>query len=132
MNKLNLWLLIVAVVLGTMIAMNESRKPDDVSSTLSSPISNTKEYSVVRIHVLSGHEFDLTFENGKRILGKLEVKTPVDATKKVVRLLRKSTNPRAILLRDCESYWEVDLRINVDGRETTLSDWLKENRLVWE
>jgi hypothetical protein len=116
----------VVVALGAVVVLNQR-----TSKTVSLPI-NAEEHSVVRIHVLTGHEFDLLLKDGKRIKGKLRVVTPIEATKKVVQLLNRSTNPKVILLEKQDHWWEIELKFKVDGNEMILSEWLIDNRLVWE
>lgn len=90
-----------------------------------------EQAAVQKITVLQGHEFDITF-NGRRIHAYLKVKTPPNAKEKVVLLLNKARKPQVIVYEKRESGWIVDLVFDYGGSNTSLTTWLRDNKLVWE
>jgi len=102
--------------------------PQDISSYFSG-----KSYKVNYIRVLSGNEFDLRLDNGKRIHARLAVNAVPNSKKKVITYLNDNgTQPRVVILGQKENTWIVDLYVQKELREESLTEWLKKNDLVWE
>lgn len=93
-----------------------------------------RTYKVNHIGVISGHEFDIKLESGKRIHALLDVITAPEARDEVVRVLNKAQDPHVRLIGRDESNWHVELYFRIDGsgREINFSDWLRQQGLVWD
>lgn len=96
-------------------------------------------HKVKRIEVISGHEFDLKLEDGRRIYGHLSIMTPREAKGRVVRLLNNVSNPRVVVKSRgnpedvafrTPTLWTIDIFLAVNGEEIMLSKWLKKQGLV--
>jgi hypothetical protein len=97
------------------------------------PIVNSNQtYQIKKIHIIEGHLYDIVLQDGRRILGKLEVTTPPEATKKIIELLNGSTNPEATLLDQEDHIWNIKLHVISDGKKIEITEWLRSNKLVWE
>jgi hypothetical protein len=121
-------LFFVFLALGATILLDPAKRKTKT------PVVSTsvKLYGVAKIHVLTGHEFDLTLKNGNRIRGELSVRTPIEAVQKVVELMHESSNPEVALLEKRDDHtWQVELYMEKDNRKFALSEWLKMNNLIW-
>jgi hypothetical protein len=122
-------LVLLAILLGGVIGLSWYWEKQQESVVTAPVITGT--LAIKRIRVISGHEFDITLEDGKRMKGQLEVVTPTGAgsevTKKVTDLINSAVNPKVVLLRE----GKVDILLTVNNKELSLSKWLKDNKLVW-
>lgn len=89
-------------------------------------------YKVKHIGVISGHEFDLKLEDGRRVHALLDVKTAPEAKEHVVRVLNNARSPRIRLIEKNGSDWRVELYVKIDGQEVNFVSWLRQMDLVWE
>lgn len=88
--------------------------------------------SIQRISVISGHEYDLNLVDGRRILGHLPIQTSKDATKKVIGFLNSITNPVVTLKEKKDTYWIVEIEVSQKGDTVKMTDWLRQQKLVFE
>ena len=90
-------------------------------------------YPVQTIQVIQGHEFDITYSNG-RLHGKLPVSTPPEAKLAIARLLNDSTNPKLYLLSKSADgdFWFIKLVVLNEAKEVDLESWLKAKNLAWD
>jgi hypothetical protein len=96
--------------------------------------AGNKSYDVKRVTVNSGCVFDIMIDDVllSRIMGRLSVKTATEAKKKVIDLLNNCTKPRIVLKnKDVDGIWVLDLYLTIDGSELNLTNWLKDNKLVY-
>jgi hypothetical protein len=130
MNSRRILLVLLAVFLGGGIGL--SWYLDRQEAVVESP-TTPSALAIKRIRVISGHEFDIVLENGKRFKGQLEVATPTgsgsEVVKKVTELLNSATNPKVVWLSEDG---KIDILLTVNNKELSLSKWLKDNKLVWE
>lgn len=130
MNLRKTLLVLLVILLGGVIGLSWYWEKQQENVVTAPVITGT--LAVKRIRIISGHEFDITLENGKRMKGQLEVVTPTGAgsevTKKVTDLINSAVNPKVVLLRE----GKVDILLTVKNKELSLSKWLKDNKLVWE
>lgn len=106
----------------------------ELSPTPAPPSSDEgKIFSVKRVQVLKGDQFDLMLENDSRILAKLSVRTAEQAKAKVIDLLNNCENPKVRLVkRESDGQWLVDFRVTQNGKEVDLATWLSDNKLVYK
>jgi hypothetical protein len=93
---------------------------------------HSNQVAITKISVISGHEFDLTLVDGRRILGHLKITTSKEATKKVVDLFNSITNPVVVLLEKKDNDWVIEIEVSQKGNTVKLTDWLKQQKLVFE
>lgn len=134
----------ILLILVTLFACSCSQQPTVIP--VDKPIQTPWSAEVVKVDELDvvepfAHEFDLQLEDGRRILGKLEVKTPKESHEKVVKFINKSVgHPKAVLLKEMTGFWQIDLILTVpeceeEGcafEEVSLTEWLKANNLAWD
>lgn len=141
MKTRNLYLLVSLVVLSVIFGLLwinrgiQCKNPPTIPEVRVSESGDT--YSVTEITVLAGNEFDLKLENGKRIHAKLVVNTVPDAKYRVINYLNETQKPRVVILGKQGDTWMVDLHVRMESqaslwKEVSLTNWLKENELVWE
>jgi hypothetical protein len=125
-------ILLLAVALGGVILYRMRSKP---SIPQAKPMA--KFIPLRSVQVLGqGDEFDLELADGRRAHGRLPVRTAPNAKKEVVRVINATKeagfSAKLLLIKDGGETWTVDLFLRVDGKDTTLTDWLRTRRLVWE
>lgn len=109
------------------------RRAEILPAPLPTPIPIGKEtYTVRKIQVLQGHEFDITLDSDRRVHAFLRVKTPPNAKEQVILLLNKSRKPQVVVFEKTPDGLVVDLSFEYGGSTTSLTDWLRANKLVWE
>lgn len=129
---MNRWFLLIAiVVLGVLIyALYQSKMPigEDNHNFPEVHLFHHDKYVIQKITVLQGHEFDLTFSDGRRVLARLAVKTPEKAKDKVVAYINQSNNPTCLVFDKDDEFWTVDILFN----SVSLTDWLRAQNLIWD
>lgn len=140
-NRKILFLAILSVILGAGLYLAYNYKRTG-TVPIQNPIQTLvqKSYKVTHIGVLQGHEFDLKLEDGRRIHGVLNVKTPKEARDRMVRFINQATHPRVVLLERLNvpthlgnaEIWRVRLYVTVGPSEVNVVDWLKDQNLVWQ
>ena len=149
MNSRTIKLLAAIVVLATALllltrdqwfpSLNEWYTKDfkhvtEVAPPLTPPgLKAGQEFSVKRVQVLKGDQFDIVLDNETRILARLLVRA-VDGSKlKVVDLLNNCENPRVRLVRKLDDgQWLVDFRLAQNGKDVDVATWLSDNKLVYK
>jgi hypothetical protein len=130
---LGLWLLIV-LILYLKVQQTNQKTPFFKENENSQITAGNKSYDVKRVTVNSGCVFDIMIDDVllSRIMGRLSVKTATEAKKKVIDLLNNCTKPRIVLKnKDADGIWVLDLYLTIDGSELNLTNWLKDNKLVY-
>jgi hypothetical protein len=130
---LGLWLLIV-LILYLKVQQTNQKTPFFKENENSQITAGNKSYDVKRVTVNSGCVFDIMIDDVllSRIMGRLSVKTATEAKKKVIDLLNNCTKPRIVLKnKDVDGIWVLDLYLTIDGSELNLTNWLKDNKLVY-
>lgn len=125
---MNRGILIGAIVILSLllfVSYNHVETNGSIPNTIKKQFS--QEYKIKRIHVMSGDEFDLTLENGRRVHARLAIQTVPNVKSKVVAHINQSTKPSVIVISDGE-VWVVDLVFD----NVSLTDWLYAQKLVWE
>lgn len=129
---------IVCMVLSFLFILNNKMNKHHVDDFVSQTIIEFRNpIKVNRIQVLSGGEYDLILEDGRRVKAVLGVVATPDAKDKVVSFLNRSNNPRVILKKqDGNGTWLISLFVttkNVENQyiEIDLSTWLREKNLVY-
>ncbi len=89
-------------------------------------------YKVRRIQVIEGHVFDITLINGRRIEGRLDVVTPPQAVNRVIEILNKSRDPHVYIITRENYGWKVKMSLSIGDHRIFLSDWLRQQGLVWD
>lgn len=92
---------------------------------------------ITRIQVLSGHEYDLSLEDGRRIKASLNVFSTPESKELMVHFLNRSSNPKVILEKEDGNLWYVSIYVTVRNAvgqdvEINLARWLKEKNLVYD
>lgn len=135
----NVLFLALAVLVGTVaiwLYATDFAIWDKSQEAIPSVFADTK--SVTYIRVLDGNDFDLKLEDGTRVRGHLRVSTVPEAKDKVIRFINNSKNPRVVLYRynPEEKFWEIDLLLEAQQSsvlgDTSLTAWLRQEKLVWE
>ena len=91
---------------------------------------------VEKIQVITGNDYDILLEDGRRIKASLGVYPTPDSKDKVVNFLNRSSNPRVILKQQDDGCWLVSLYVVAKNTadqnvEIDLSTWLREKNLVY-
>tara|TARA_Y100000034_G_scaffold44535_1_gene54642 strand:- start:1248 stop:1655 length:408 start_codon:yes stop_codon:yes gene_type:complete len=89
-------------------------------------------YKARRIEVIEGHVFDITLINGRRIEGRLDVVTPPQAVARVIKVLNNSRDPHVHIMSKEDYGWKVEVSLLIDDQRINLSDWLRQQGLVWD
>lgn len=91
-------------------------------------------YDVSLVEVISGNEFVLTLQDGRRIHGILKISAIPAAKNEVMKLINSTHNPKVCLLSENNGVWTVDLVVVSDTSngpvEIHLATWLREKQLV--
>ena len=121
-----------------------------VSPVLQQPVLATVEFikptstklevgSVIEVRscrVIDGYRFGLSLEGNKWIEAQLPVATKDEATNVVIDWLKNSATqtaaPTVKLLRNLGSYWIVEFRLTVNGKQEKVTDLLKAKALLLE
>lgn len=126
---------LVVAILGILKhKMNLHHADDPIAGAL---IAIQSPVDVLKINVLNGHEFDICLNDDRRIHAILDVESSSDAKKHVVEFLNRCTKPRVVLKKQKDDKWVVQLYVtatdaNNQAVEISLSQWLKEKKLVYE
>ena len=92
-----------------------------------------KDYTVKRVQVLRGDQFDLLVDGEIRILGKLKVLATEDAKSKVVNLLSEAKNAKVRLINKLpDGQWLIVFTFEQNGSIINLDNWLIEKKLIYE
>lgn len=127
MNKI---LVVIIVLLGLALPaavyyhLNKSAKP-----SFTAELQNSEVFDVRVVRVVSGHEFDVTIQDGRLMHVKLAVTTPVEAKRAVVWFLHDVNKQPAKLVVDKKNK-AADLLVKVEGN-VSLTSWLKCKKLVF-
>ena len=96
-------------------------------------------FNIVKIGVLegTGSEFDILLNDGRRIRGTLSVRATKESHNEVVAFINQSKAPQAILYnKEKDGSWLVDIKLiqceNGSCNPTSLTQWLKKKKLIWE
>ncbi len=92
---------------------------------------------VRQIHVLTGDEFDLILQDGRRIHAVLDVRTSPLAKSKVLQLINRSRNPRIIIRKNLGNLWVVEMYLTAKSPtggevEVSLAKWLQHKNLAYQ
>lgn len=138
---MNYRLLLVIVVVLTVALFGAYRFRQGAAQTATAPIfvippiSQREEIAVKKVAVLQGHEFDITLSDDRRIHAILAIQTPPEAKEKVVKFLNHSVKPRCVVLEKNSGAWTIDLIVEqsmMSESAQSLTDWLRQQKLVWE
>jgi hypothetical protein len=133
MNKIRLVLLSLCVLLFFLIIGSSVVLHNPEMSPMA---MQPKVESIEKIRVIAGNEFDIWTVNGERIHGFLEVNTPDGTGSEVAgavqKLLNQCENPIVKLLRKDGEAWKVEIYLKVSGQDVILSDYLKQNSMIWK
>ena len=130
-----IWLLVVAMLVVRYAASKrDSAVPDfvvprDVPESISG-----KRLAVKRIVVVDGDTYDLVLRDGeRRVLVDLDVAAASEIKQKVISMLNKSVSPEVLVeKKGADGRWIGKIFVKLDGRDTDLSSWLRENKLTYE
>ena len=87
-----------------------------------------ESYEIKTIRVISGHEFDLTLRDERRVYVKLKVETPQEAKEKVIAYINRSRSPYIIVYNKEDNVWVVDILFE----SGSLTEWLYAQKLAWD
>lgn len=89
-------------------------------------------YEVRACKVIDGYRFGMFLEGDKWIEAHLTTATKDEAAPAVIEWLNNTTSPAPTvkLLRKLNSYWIVEFRLTVDGKQETLTSLLKAKNLL--
>lgn len=91
-------------------------------------------HTVSLVEVVSGNEFVLTLEDGRRIHGVLKVNAIPAAKDEVMKLINTTHDPKVCLLSETNDVWLIDLVVVLDTDngpvDIHLANWLREKQLV--
>ena len=136
MNKTRFILLLVGAVLfflivGSTLVLN---RPELLPQQLQEKFEKTE--AVAKVRVIAGNEFDIWTVSGERIHGFLEVDTPSGTGSEVAgavqKLFNECQNPMVKILRKDGDAWKIELYLQVNGKRVILSEYLKQNSMVWK
>lgn len=88
------------------------------------------EFNVVACKVIDGSVFRLLLDNNSWINARLVTATKEEATEPVSQCLKAASSPSVVLKRQIGDMWIVNLNITIDGRRTSLVEWLSERKLI--
>jgi len=133
---MNRWFLVAAIVgLGALLYSAYNKDKQSIHNPIASILPFKSEYNVRKITVLQGHEFDITLEDGRRVLARLSIKTPPQAKQKVVSFISHSRKPRCVVLDKNSDFWTVDLLVEdvrMSNSNQSVTEWLRQQNLAWD
>jgi len=141
MRERNLALLGITIfliaILGFILIPDSVKSVDRPTVLIPTETSNSGEvYSVKSIQVISGNEFDLKLENGKRIHALLAVRATPDSRERVIDYLNQhGDHPKVKVIGRKGEMWIVDVYVKTNealDEQHSLTQWLVNNELVWE
>lgn len=133
--------ILIAAILGVVLIAGyvylERNHPTFVKPLVKNPFEEL--HVVYRIKVLQGHEFDLKLDNGKRIHARLRKGSVPEAKESVIRFLNENLKDRSVyakvydkVIQDhAEDIWIIDLIVETEEGEVSLTEWLEEKGLIW-
>lgn len=78
------------------------------------------------------NKLNIVLNNGIMVQGKLPVTIVPEAKNKIIDFLTESNNPKVLLKGKQESVWVVDVLVEFNGQNVSLTDWLKTNKLAYQ
>lgn len=102
------------------------------SSPKAKDVAVGEEFGLLTCRVIDGCIFMVQLDNGQWIEGRLVTATKDEATAAVIEALKPPAAPRVLLKRKIGTgrEWVVDFSLTIDGKKTTLMEWLKEKKLT--
>lgn len=88
------------------------------------------EFLVLSCRVYDGMTFNVSLENRQNCEIKLKSFIKEEATKEIIDILKTASNPSVILRRKIDNYWIVDFNLTIQGKRTTLIEWLGSKNLL--
>lgn len=88
------------------------------------------EFKVVACKVVDGSVFRLLLDNDIWIDARLTSATTEEATEPVSQFLKTANSPSVILRRQVGDSWVVTFNVMIDGRRTSIVEWLSERKLI--
>ena len=137
MNKLPF--IVIFVFLTVAIATTIYVKTRPASPPVTAPFADQgQEYGIAELRVISGHEFSVKLADGRNIHAFLEIKTIPEATKEVVKKVHKISQCTLFCKSRLENGWLVDILVvecaetGESCRRVSLTQWLRDSKLIWE
>jgi hypothetical protein len=131
LTVLGLWLLIAIVLLLRTKSQDEVINPINNNSI----VEANKNYEIKKITVFDANTFDITLKDDllKRISACLSVKSSLDSKKKIIELFNHAQNPVVSLKqKNSDGKWLVEIFLDHDGKKVQMTEWLKNNNLVYQ
>jgi hypothetical protein len=135
------FLLTIIAILASLFSYLFVLKNNVEKHQINDPVANMimnwrKPLKIHKIKVLSGHEYDLTVEDGRRIKASLSVFSTPESKEKMIQFLNRASNPKVILDREEGNIWYASIYVTVQNSigqevEIDLARWLKEKNLVY-
>lgn len=88
------------------------------------------QFSVLSCKVYDGMSLNVTLDTRQSIDIKLKSFTKEEAGSEIVNVLKTAGSPTVILRRKIDNYWIVDFNLTIDGKKTTLLEWLSSKNLL--
>jgi len=88
------------------------------------------EFRVFACKVLDGGVFVVTLENQQTIEVRLKMIAKQEAYQEVAEVLKSAGSPTVVLLRKIGDYWVVDFNLTLQGKRTTMIEWLSSKGLL--
>lgn len=124
-------LVLLLILMGCFLAYSYNAKKK-VISIPSIPLIGTDRKDISQIKVLSGHEFEITYVDGrsKTIRALLSSRTTDGCKNRVVKFLNSSSQPKMIILNKMNDIYVVDIVVLFEGKSISLTDWLVDQNLI--
>ena len=96
---------------------------------------SSKETSVLDVKaiiVIGSNEFDIILADDNRVDGRLKINVPEDCKSKIIEIINKATLPKIVLFDYVDDMWIMDLKLTIDGKQISLTDYLIENKMFFK
>ena len=78
------------------------------------------------------NKFNIVLNNGIIVQGKLTAVIANESRAKIIDFLSEANNPKVLLKGRQEGVWIVDVLVELNGKNVSLTEWLKINKLAYQ
>jgi hypothetical protein len=125
MNRI---LIVVIVLLGLLLPGVIYYSYHKSADPAVAEVVKTETFNVLTATIISGHEFDLKLEDGRRVRACLSISSAPEAKRQVIRLLHDAKTCQ-VTIKHTKTGATADILLN---QETSLTTWLKTNKMAFD